>query len=235
MSKENHKITSDLKKKTKVVIIAGGNGTRMQKISRGKSKFLLEIKNELISTRIFKNLEKTWLRDILLVIGGNKDIKKAVYPDKFKITYIEEEYPSSFDSLISVFKNISENDWLLLILGDTWIRDKTFLNKLLAKFKQGINGIIPLSKTPVCSTTIILNQNLKPSLKGRRYYSTGVYLLSPQQIKEIKKQSKRGIENISEIISMVPTDKTKFFLTDQLEDIDSPDLYHKLLDESTNP
>ena len=114
----------------KIIILAGGKGTRLQKFSKKPKIFLKFGKTRLIDLylKIFNN------KDINFILGNKgKDIKKYLDNKKFKGKVIIEEKPLGTAGYLKNFQKFSTED-VLVIMGD--ILTKFNIKKFLKFHKK---------------------------------------------------------------------------------------------------
>ena len=59
-------------RKIKGVILAGGTGSRMSSLTNVTNKHLLAVYNEPMIYKVIKTLTNSWIRDIIIVLGGER-------------------------------------------------------------------------------------------------------------------------------------------------------------------
>ena len=108
--------------KIDLVILAGGYGTRIKKISKNIPKILLKINNFTILDYVLMTYSKYKFRKIIIIAGFKGQLVKKRYHNKIynltKITVIEENKPKGTANAIRIIKNIVSNNFVL-INGDT--------------------------------------------------------------------------------------------------------------------
>ncbi len=81
----------------KAVLLCGGKGTRMQEITNGKPKALVEVHGRTITEHIFDLLEKHGIREVILAVGYRAGAIREAFGNGKKfgldIRYAEEGEP----------------------------------------------------------------------------------------------------------------------------------------------
>lgn len=184
----------------KIIILAGGKGTRLQKFSKKPKIFLKFGKTRLIDLylKIFNN------KDINFILGNKgKDIKKYLDNKKFKGKVIIEEKPLGTAGYLKNFQKFSTED-VLVIMGDilTKFNIKKFL-KFHKKKKSDISLFVHPNNHPYDSDLVDVNANNKVL----RFYSkerkkdhvsdnlatAGIYLFKSKIFKLLKKNKKQDL------------------------------------------
>ena len=195
----------------KVVIMAGGMGTRIQSVRSDVPKPMIEICGKPILLHQIENLKACGLTDITIVVGhlGNaiKDFFKDGSEFGVKISYFTEETP--LGTAGALFKMDLKEDFLLLC-GDV-IFDIDFSRFI--KFHQEHNAWASLMVHPnghPFDSSLIVTETLPPQEKGglpvetnrviawlskedeRLYYrnlvNAGIEIISPELLHEAKKK-----------------------------------------------
>lgn len=122
-TKSNHDFSNHLNKMSnnlKVVIIAAGNGTRLQPLTNYKPKCLIKIHGFSIIERIINSVKETGLKNIIIVTGHQGEIIKSEIGDgqKYGVT-IQYIYNSDWEkgNALSVYsvRDIVGDDFILLM------------------------------------------------------------------------------------------------------------------------
>ncbi len=119
----------------KVVIAAAGQGTRMQELSKDKSKHLIEVNNRPFLAYLIDNLLMAGYKEIILVVGFKVELMggfiedyqapQGIEKNDFKITLVnqcdilgpkEKEYGTACP--IKCVKDIVKNENFLYVYGD---------------------------------------------------------------------------------------------------------------------
>ena len=132
--------------KLSLVILVGGKGTRLKKISKGIPKPLVKIDKKIFLDNILNHYSKYNFDKIYLMCGYKANLFKR-YDNKIinsiKIQIIKEKKPLGTAGSLFLLKNKVKNDFLL-INGDTFFNFD--LNKLTNKIEKNHLAHIVLTK-----------------------------------------------------------------------------------------
>lgn len=161
----------------KVVILAGGKGTRLKEYTENIPKSMINILGKTVLEYQFENLKKFNLTDIIICIGylGEKIIDYYGDGKKFgvNIQYVLEKVPMGTGGALNDLKNIIDEDFILLF-GDIML-------------ELDWNRFIDFNKTQNGLGTFLVHPNSHP------YDSDLILLDDYSQIKGISyKNSQRG-------------------------------------------
>jgi len=173
----------------KVVILAGGKGTRLKPYTTSFPKPLVPIDDKPILEILINQLISYGINDIILAVGHLAELIKAYFNDGKKlnanIKYSYEKEPLGTIGALSLIKNELDSTFLV-INGDT-LSDIDF-NKLIENHKQsGSIATIALTKRTVnidfgvaewSETQGIFKYHEKPTIG--HLVSTGIYVFEPR-------------------------------------------------------
>ena len=132
--------------KLSLVILVGGKGTRLKKISKGTPKPLVKINNKNFLDYILNHYSKYNFNKIYLMSGYKADLFEK-YDNKIqnsiKIKLLKEKKPLGTAGSLYLLKNKIKNDFIL-INGDTFFNFN--LNKLLKKINKKHLAHIAMTK-----------------------------------------------------------------------------------------
>lgn len=193
--------------KMKVVIMAGGRGTRIASINTEVPKPMIEICGKPILEYQIECLIKQNLTEFILVIGylGNVIEEYFGNGERFgvHIDYIREEYPLGTAGAIFYLKGVIEDDFLL-INGDI-IFDVDIPR--FAAMHSNNNGLVTIMTHPNChpydSAVIIADddgQVVKWLTKEdeRIWYknrvNAGLHMISPELLQQFERPEKKDLD-----------------------------------------
>ena len=130
-------------KKVDAVILCGGFGSRLKKISKGKPKSLIKINQKNILSYIINELKKYNFNKIYLLIGykAEKFLKYETKKYNFiSLEYIREKKPMGTGGALFGLKKKNINDFILLN-GDSLFPINYVELQKVAKNKIGSIGI----------------------------------------------------------------------------------------------
>ena len=121
-------------KSTKAVIMAGGQGTRLQGVNKDIPKAMFPICGKPIIVYQLENLKKCGITDVIIIVGHLGDVIKDAIGDgssyDVKVSYIIEESPLGTGGALAYLRNKIVEDFFLvfgdLVLDIDWDRFMTF-------------------------------------------------------------------------------------------------------------
>lgn len=222
-------------KENKLLIMAGGLGTRLQPFTNTTPKPLLPIGNKPILESIIEHAKTHGLRDILISLNYLSESIKNYIGDGSKmgvnITYIDEKESLGTAGSISLIEEEIKED-LFVINGD--ILTKVNFDDML-KFHQQKGNTLTVGtrpyKTQVPYGIIkekdneILEIEEKPILQYT--INAGIYILSPEIIKLIPKNTHFHMTHLMEILFNKKRKVGSFLIDDYWLDIGKINDYYK--------
>lgn len=194
----------------KVVIMAGGKGTRIASVRNDVPKPMIEVCGKPILEHQIDNLKACGLTDITLVIGYLGNIIQEYFGngEKFcvKIDYFIEDHPLGTAGALFKMPQLTED--FLLLCGDTII-DVDF-NKFIAfhKEKKALASLVAHPNGHPYDSSLLVTEIAEPSESGgmpiethrvirwmakedeRQFYknrvNAGIEIISPELLKIVK-------------------------------------------------
>lgn len=218
--------------KIDLVIIAGGYGTRIKKISKGIPKVLLKINNFTVLDYVLMSNSRYKFRNIFIISGYKGNLIKKKYNNKIynltKIKVIQEKKPMGTAHALKTIKNIVSKNFIL-INGDTIFKINLshFLKRSLS-FKKAICtlAICVNSKNQYNKklNNLSLIKNKISFLEKGNFMNGGVYFLNKKIFSFFKKNT-LSLEN--EIIKNLILNKKVYGIVykDFFTDIGTPKSY----------
>ena len=196
--------------KNKLVIMAGGKGTRLGKFTKKIPKPMLKIKGRPIMDHLIENSKKQGVFDFIISVNYLGSVISNYFKNgksrNINIKYIKEKLPLGTAGSLYFLKN-EKND--LLVTNADLITNVDFSD--LLKFHKDhksdftvvikkINWSFPYGAIKYKNFKLI-ELNEKPMYKSE--VIAGVYALNPRVLKEIKKPSFLNITDlINKLISL---------------------------------
>lgn len=207
----------------KVVILAGGKGTRLSQYTSEIPKPMIKINNIPILEHQINQLKRYGLTDIILSIGYLGNVIRKYFEDGEKfgvnITYIEEKEPLGTGGVLSLVKDLINEDFIYLfgdlIFNIDWNKIIEFhkSNKAFATFLAHPNS------HPYDSDLLIADENYKIERisyksEARNFYyknlvKSGIHILSKEIFKYVERNKKQDFEK--EVISKTLQDKKEIY------------------------
>lgn len=182
-------------KKNKVFLMVGGLGTRLRPLTDDKPKPMLEVGGKPILETIIANFIKEGFRDFYLSLNYKGEVIKNHFGDGSKfgcnIEYIEETKRMGTAGALSLIPEIPEHP-MIVMNGDLLTKAKfskivDFHDKHEADATMGIreyNIQIPFGVVDIEENEI---KALKEKPTHNFFVNAGIYVVSPDAIKEIPK------------------------------------------------
>ena len=180
-----------------VVILVGGKGTRLGKLTKCTAKPLIKIKNKPFLDYLISKLIKLNFKNIFLLCSYKKQTFFKLYNNKIihksKIICINEGDPKGTGGALFKIKKIIKKPFFL-INGDTFF-DINFYD-LLKKYNKNKMGIIALTNTKnsvnnkkMINLDLDIKRNILISKKSTKLMNGGIYLLNNKIFKFIDNKS----------------------------------------------
>lgn len=198
----------------KGVILAGGNATRLRPLTRVTNKHLLPVYDKPMIFYPINTLAKAGIKDVLLVMGGNNpgDFVRLLGDGKefglHEIHYTFQEGAGGIAQALSLAEDFTDNDQLLVILGDNILEDD--ISQAVKKFKKQEQGAKIFLKevkkpesygVPRIEGDKIIEIIEKPKNPPTNYAVVGVYMYDKDVFDIVKKlkPSARGELEITDV------------------------------------
>lgn len=176
----------------KVVIMAGGQGTRLRPFTFSIPKPLLPIGEKPILELIIRRLHSFKLNDIILAVGYGAELIKAYFGNgsKFdvRIKYIHEKKMLGTAAPLKMIDNLKEP---FLVMNGDILTKLNFLDML--EYHKKHNAIMTIAAKTYTDQlpfgTLSTDGNIVKDIKEKPTYeylvSTGIYILNPLAISYI--------------------------------------------------
>lgn len=209
----------------KALIIAAGNGTRMQPVTKGRHKSLMPLLGLKIIDRVILGAKEAGITDFVIVTGYRSDeVKKTVGSGKkygVRIRYKENKDWEKANGL-SVYKakNLLNENFMLLMSDH--IFDPSILKELLQQSVCDKQSILAIDRKldsvrDVSDTTKVVLQNSTVKAIGKDLqiydaYDTGIFLCTPYVFEALRKSTAKGKNSLSDGMRMLAREnKLKVF------------------------
>ena len=201
----------------KVIILAGGYGTRMSPLTKAVNKQLLPIYDKPLIYYPLSVLMLSGIRDILIIVNKGQLYQfKKILPNGdnlgIKISYQEQKYPRGLPDAFQIGKNFIGNSNVALILGDNFFYGQSLTEKLKScvKLKKGAKVILHPVRNPSAYGVASINKKNKITKiieKPKKFFSnlavTGLYFFDNKVINYTNnlKPSKRKEVEIVDLLN----------------------------------
>ena len=194
----------------KVVILAGGLGTRISEYTRNIPKPMIKIKGQPILLRIMKHYYKFGFNDFYIASGYKGKIIKNYFKNKkfnFKVNIIDTGLNTMTGGRVLRLKKILKSETFLLTYGDG-LSDINIKN--LIRFHKKSKNYVTLTavRPPARFGAIKLHGNRVKVFKEKSrldegWINGGFFVMSPKIFKFIKNDKsyleRQPLENLSKI------------------------------------
>ena len=203
----------------KALIIAAGNGTRMQPVTRGRHKSLMSLLGLRIIERIILAAKEAGIFEFVIVTGyKGKELKESVGDGSrfdVSITYVQNNKWEKANG-ISVFKAkdyFKEN--FILLMSDHVFDWRTLLKLKRIKLKKDecalaidkkLDGVLDITDTTKVITKNGRIEKIGKSLEKYNAYDTGMFFCSPYIFKILEKTIGKGKNSLTNAMSILASE-----------------------------
>ena len=193
----------DKKLNIKVVVMAGGKGTRLNPLTKVLPKPLVPIKDKPIVDHIMENFMKFGINDFFFTIKYKMEIIKAYFKDRksnFKVRYLEEKKPlGTAGGLKKLYGKVKTSFFVTNcdVLVDANLVDFFNFHK---KEKSDLSIVVASKKYNVpygvCQFTKSRLDKIVEKPKLNYFVNAGLYLVNPIVLKLIPKNKYFDMNNL---------------------------------------
>lgn len=230
--------------KVKVVIMAGGKGTRIVSINAEVPKPMICVNDKPILEHQIESLTKQNLKDIILVIGYKGEVIEEYFEDGSKfgvcIEYIKEEMPLGTAGALYFLKDRIKEDFFL-INGDI-IFDVDFHR--FYQYHQSNNGIATIlthpNSHPYDSGVIVADKTGKVTKwmtkeEKRLWYkncvNAGIHILSPEIFDKFETLEKKDLDR-DILKELIREEKLYIYQSPEyVKDMGTPDRFYAVQED----
>ena len=164
------------KDKTRIIVLAGGKGTRMKS---ELPKALLPLRGKPMIKHLLKSIKKSRIdKKPVIVIGYGKDLVKKELGDKYQYAVQEEQLGTGHALMIAEKVIGSDCDFVLVLAADQPLVSKETLERIIKKQKE---------KNP----TVMIATVIVPDFEGWRH---GLYTDFGRIVRENNGRIKKIVE-----------------------------------------
>lgn len=188
----------------KVVIMAGGFGTRLYPYTKILPKPLIPIGDVPIVERIINKFYKNGFGEFFLILNYKKNMVKAYFNDiekKYILNYVDEEKPLGTGGGLSLLKGKIDGPFILsncdILIEEDYDKILQFHkdNDNLVTIVSSLKNIkIPYGVIDINDHGEIEEMREKPSISV--FVNTGMYVVNPRIINELKDDEVIGFPEI---------------------------------------
>lgn len=182
----------------KAIILAAGEGLRCRPLTLTRSKVMLPVANRPILEHVISSLEKNGIRDIILIVGYEKERIMNYFEDGLNfgvnITYVEQKAQLGTAHAIEQAKKLisPEDSEFLVLNGDNLVEPKTIAD--LLNNHEGDASLLTVRMEDTAGYGVVLKEKKRVTqiLEKRpgglsRIVNTGIYIFTPQVFETIEK------------------------------------------------
>ncbi len=205
----------------KGVLLAGGRGTRLQEITKGKNKHLLPIQGGAMFLYGLRLLVRSGISDLSVVVNPNEEVlfRKELMGTELEnnnIRFVTQYDPSGIPHGLSLCLGETEQEPCVLLLGDNFFEDD--LSAFIRAWNPRIQPAhIFLKQVPDCSpfgVAYLIEGRVtslceKPQSRDPGLAVTGCYLLDSSAMERIPllKPSRRGETEVLDLLNLYLKEK----------------------------
>ncbi|MCQ9205992.1 MAG: sugar phosphate nucleotidyltransferase [Omnitrophica bacterium] len=209
----------------KALIIAAGKGSRLENLSKGHPKPLINLLGLSLLERVILTARKAGIAEFIMVIGFlGERIKEKLGDGKnygVKITYIEnKEWQGGNGVSVLAAKKVLNEDFVLLMADH--IFDAKILDELKEINLKNKECILAIDRTPreyidLDDATKVKVENgrivdIGKKIENHSGLDCGIFLLSPSIFEALEKSVKEGDQSLSGGIRVLARDRImKYF------------------------
>ncbi len=229
-------VQKKFQKYTKILIMAGGKGTRLYPLTKIIPKPLVPYKDKTIVENIMENFLQSGFSEFLLSINYKKELIKNYFEDlKYNITYIEEKNFLGTAGSIAYMKyyNIKHPFFVAncdVILKENYYNILQYHKEQKADItiiasKENVNIAYGVLKIDEKNNYLVIEE--KPNYSF--YVNTGIYILNPDIINIIKIEEKLDMPELLERAKSIGATIKVYKSEREMIDIGRWKLYKKVL------
>lgn len=192
----------------KVVIMAGGKGTRLYPYTRVLPKPLIPIGDVPIVERIIEKFKSFGCDDYYLTLNHKKSMVKTYFNDldkEYKVHYVEEERPLGTAGSLSLMKDALHTTFIVSNCDILIDADYADIMKTHATSKNMMTIVASLKnvKIPYGVIQIGENESIQGIIEKPEYdffVNTGMYILDPSVLKYIPDDDVFNMTDLIEVL-----------------------------------
>lgn len=195
----------------KALILAAGNGTRMQPVTRGQHKSLMPLLGLRIIERVILGAKEAGINEFVIVTGykGN-DLRKFLGSgEKFNVSvsYVHNNNWGKTNGISALLAKEHFNENFALLMSDHVFDPKTLLrikrlrlskNECVLATDKNLDRVLDVSDT----TKVLVKGNkiidLNKNLNNYNAYDTGMFICSPHIFEVLKKTTSLRKNSLSD-------------------------------------
>lgn len=222
------------------IILAGGFGTRLQKVVKDVPKPLADISSKPFLAYLLQNLQNHGVKKIVISVGYLQEKIIEYFGDSYlgmDISYAREDKPlGTGGAIVNSLKFIDQNQPVLVLNGDSFLQ--VDYQKLFATQAKGLTMV--LRKMDDCSRygRVVFDENLviknfeeKSAEKKSGFINGGIYFLDPKIFEKYSLPEQFSFETEFLVKYLADLEPEAFEADGYFIDIGIPDDYEKAQNE----
>jgi len=203
----------------KALIIAAGDGTRMQPVTRGRHKSLMNLLGLKIIERVILGAKEAGIREFVIVTGYEGDHLRETVGDGQKygvsIQYLENKKWEKANGLSALCAKDHFRENFVLLMSDHVFDPRTLtkIQRLKLKDKECVLAIDRRmdSVLDISDTTKVISKNgrvekISKGLENYNAYDTGMFVCSPYIFKILEKTTANGKNSLTNAMSVLASE-----------------------------
>src|SRR3989338_2145529 len=195
----------------KALIIAAGNGTRMQTVIRGRHKSLMPLLGLKIIERVILGAKEAGISEFVIVTGyKGKDLRKFLGSGEkynISISFVHNNNWEKANGISALLAKEHFNENFALLMSDHVFDPKTLSriqrlklnkNECALAIDKNLDRVLDVNDT----TKVLVKGNkiigLNKDLKNYNAYDTGMFICSPYIFEVLKKTTALGKNSLSD-------------------------------------
>ena len=198
-------------KNMKALILAAGNGTRMQPVTRGRHKSLMPLFGLKIIERVILGAKEAGITEFVIVTGyKGKDLRKFLGSGEkynISISFVHNNNWEKANGISALLAKEHFNENFALLMSDHVFDPKTLSriqrlklnkNECALAIDKNLDRVLDVNDT----TKVLVKGNkiigLNKDLKNYNAYDTGMFICSPYIFEVLKKTTALGKNSLSD-------------------------------------
>jgi len=195
----------------KALILAAGNGTRMQPVTRGRHKSLMPLLGLKIIERVILGAKEAGITEFVIVTGyKGKDLRKFLGSGEkynISISFVHNNNWEKANGISALLAKEHFNENFALLMSDHVFDPKTLSriqrlklnkNECALAIDKNLDRVLDVNDT----TKVLVKGNkiigLNKDLKNYNAYDTGMFICSPYIFEVLKKTTALGKNSLSD-------------------------------------
>lgn len=190
------------KKVLKALILCGGKGTRIEPLSKGKPKCLMEVSGKPFIFYILQHLKSLGVLDVVLCTGYKSEMIELSVKYNYlgmRISYSRETKPLGTGGAIINAINLIENNTFIVLNGDSFCAFDFSQSDLLQEEKSFIyvhelSDVSRFGEVKFNNSGFVTGFTEKSGIKKMGFINSGIYILHRSDMERFPKDTQVSFE-----------------------------------------